>query len=193
MDMPVAVTLRLERLAVWTARQDDSVAAHGLRVSTLARELGMAAGLRGASLDVLTLGSRLHDLGKAFFDADLLHKAGRLSEAEREALRWHPRAGALVMEALDLPIPFREIAACHHERFDGTGYPEGLRGTDIPFLARLTSVADAYDAMTVTRDYHPALSEEAACQEVLDHTGTQFCPEAVAAFVQVFQLEAALA
>jgi len=193
MDVPVEVRLRLERLVAWMEGQDESVAAHGLRVSRLARELGLAAGLRGEQLEILTFGAHLHDLGKALFGADLLHKAERLSPGERKALQEHARAGALVMESLDLPLRFQEIAACHHERFDGTGYPLGLKGNGIPFMARLTSVADAFDAMTVTRDYHRALPREAACQEILDHCGTQFCPEAVAAFVQVFQLEAALA
>lgn len=193
MGVPVEVRLRLERLVAWMEGQDESVAAHGLRVSRLARELGLAAGLHGERLEVLTLGARLHDLGKAFFGADVLHKAERLSAEERNALQGHAQAGALVMESMDLPFPFQEIAACHHERFDGTGYPRGLKGAEIPFLARLTSVADAFDAMTVTRDYHRALPREAACQEILDHCGTQFCPEAVAAFIQVFQPEAALA
>jgi ribonuclease P protein subunit RPR2 len=124
----------------------------------------------------------LHDIGKVGIPESILCKAGPLTELEWIVMRSHPNQGARIME----PIPFMgeavEIVRSHHERFDGGGYPLGLRGEEIPLAARIFAIADSFDAMTSDRPYRSALPTEAAVAEIRAGSGTQFDPRCVEAF-----------
>lgn len=124
----------------------------------------------------------LHDIGKVGIPESILCKPGPLTELEWVVMRSHPNQGARIVE----PIPFMEkaveIVRSHHERWDGGGYPRGLRGEEIPLAARIFAIADSYDAMTSDRPYRTALDPECAAEEIRAGSGTQFDPRCVEAF-----------
>lgn len=143
----------------------------------------------GAWVDRLTLASSMHDIGKVGIPDAVLLKPGRLDEAERKVIERHPDLGYRALDAIlrrgggDLLLEMSaDIAACHHERWDGKGYPNQLAGDRIPLAARIVSVADVYDALTSERVYKPAMPHEKAAQLLREGIGTQFDPQVVAAF-----------
>ena len=111
---------------------------------------------------------------------------GPLTAEEMDYMRQHPAIGAGIMEGVPFLERAREIALYHHERYDGTGYPAGKSGKEIPMGARLLAVADAFDSMTSNRSYRAATTSEAAIRELRDKSGSQFCPEAVNAFIEAY-------
>jgi len=144
-------------------------------------------------IDLIALGAELHDIGKIGVSEAVLHKAGKLSDAEYRHIMEHPVIGARILEPLMRDAPGAlAIVRSHHERLDGKGFPEGLRGDAIPFEVRVVTVADSFDAMTSVRPYRPALSVQMAMQELEDMQGVQFDPRAVAAFLAAFPDRAAL-
>ena len=155
---------------------------HVHRVSDLAVDLGTGLGLPEEDLDCLALAGVLHDVGKIHLDPTILGKPGPLDETERELMQRHPELGfAMTRNRLDAKVA--EAILYHHERFDGQGYPFGLTGKGIPILSRIVLVADAFDAMTSTRAYQPALPVEFAVGEIRTHAGTQFDPSVVEIFL----------
>ena len=158
---------------------------HSLRTVRLSLLLGRACGVSQAALRVLGFGAVVHDLGKVFIPGEVLHKNGALDEEEWEAIRRHPRDGARMLFKVSPPQGVCRIVGEHHERWDGCGYPAGLRGEEIDFNARVVSVADAFDAMTSVRPYRPAARPEAATAELERCAGTQFDPDVVLSFLRV--------
>ncbi|MBV9926192.1 MAG: HD-GYP domain-containing protein [Acidobacteria bacterium] len=157
---------------------------HSLRTVRLSLLLGRACGIdTNAQLRVLGLGALAHDLGKIFIPGSVLHKEGRLTAAEWAAVRQHPLDGARLLIGVAASEGVCRIAAEHHERWDGRGYPAGLGGERIDFKARVVSVADAFDAMTSVRAYGPAVGYEEAAAELERCAGTQFDPEVVRTFL----------
>ena len=128
-------------------------------------------------------GFLLHDIGKIGISETLLTKHGRLTDDEWVEMRTHPVIGAQMVSEISFLGDAVDVIRCHHERYDGTGYPSGLRGEEIPLLARIFSVVDAFDAMTSERPYRRAWSVERAVDEVLACSGTHFDPDVVEAFV----------
>jgi len=129
----------------------------------------------------------LHDIGKIGIPDRVLFKQEGLSQEEWELVRSHPAVGADILAKAPMLADIIPIVLCHHERYDGRGYPRALAGEAIPFAARILAVADAYDAMTSHRPYRAALDKEQALQELRDRAGTQFDPGIVAAFETVVQ------
>ena len=157
---------------------------HVHRVSDLAVNMGMGLGLGDIDLDRIALAGVLHDVGKIHLDPGILGKPGPLDDAERELMNRHPELGfAMTRNRLDPKVA--EAILYHHERFDGRGYPFGLSGEEIPILSRIILVADAFDAMTSTRSYQPALPVEFAVNEIRNHSGTQFDPQVVSMFLDL--------
>jgi HD-GYP domain-containing protein (c-di-GMP phosphodiesterase class II) len=157
---------------------------HVHRVSDLAVSLGTGIGLGEIDLDRVALAGVLHDVGKIHLDPGILAKPGPLSANERELMNRHPELGfAMTRNRLDPKVA--EAILYHHERFDGLGYPFGLTGEEIPILSRIILVADAFDAMTSTRSYQPALPVDFAVNEIRKHAGTQFDPQVVALFLEL--------
>jgi HD-GYP domain-containing protein (c-di-GMP phosphodiesterase class II) len=158
---------------------------HSLRTVRLTILLGRGCGIdTHARLRVLSLGALAHDLGKILIPGDVLHKEGRLTRAEWEAVRRHPLDGARLLAAASASEVVCRVVAEHHERWDGRGYPSGLRGERIDFNARVVAVADAFDAMTSERPYRPPVGYEEAAAELSRCAGTQFDPAVVVTFLR---------
>ncbi len=151
-------------------------------VVAMAKNLDLADG----EVERIRTAALLHDVGKVGLPQDILDKPAALSAAEWRTVVQHPRIGQVILEqaaALKEAVP---IILHHHERYSGHGYPFGLRGNDIPLGARIVAIADAYDAMTNDRPYKRAISHDAAIEELRRHAGTQFDPELVALFCDLF-------
>ena len=158
---------------------------HSLRTVRVSVLLGRACGVSRASLRVLGFGAVVHDVGKILVPGEVLHKEGALNEKEWAAVRRHPLDGARLIFEVSPPPGVCRVVGEHHERWDGRGYPAGLRGEEIDFNARVVAIADAFDAMTSVRPYRPAAGTEAALAELERCAGTQFDPEVVLRFLRV--------
>jgi HD-GYP domain-containing protein (c-di-GMP phosphodiesterase class II) len=134
-------------------------------------------------------GALLHDIGKMGIPDAILFKPGPLTEEEWEMMRQHPTHAYDMLSPIAYLRPVLHIPYCHHEKWDGTGYPRGLKGGEIPLAARIFAVVDAYDAMTSDRPYRPAMSHEEAIAELRRCAGTQFDPEVVDVFLRVIRGE----
>ncbi len=161
---------------------DAETEAHSLRVARYCRGMGEAMGLSPMEVDELELIARLHDIGKTCLEDEIRNKPAQLSDAETEQMRKHPEIGYRILRIIPGFAGVAEGVLAHHERWDGTGYPRGLFGENIPLLARILAVADAYDAMTQDRPYRKALLSTAAMDELSANAGTQFDPRVVDAF-----------
>jgi hypothetical protein len=165
---------------------------HTERVAAVAVGIARRLGFRDEELEAIEIGALLHDIGKIGIPEQVLRKPGRLSEEEWELIRTHPLISDYILSELDLHPFVRQCARSSHERIDGTGYPDGLGGDDIPLPARIVLVADALDALTSARPYRAARPFLGALAEIKAHTGTQFCPRVVAALEELWRKEPAL-
>jgi HD domain len=165
---------------------------HTERVAAVAEGLACRLGFRDEELEAVEIGALLHDIGKIGIPGHVLRKAGPLTDDEWELVRTHPLISDYILSELDLHPFVRQCARSSHERIDGTGYPDGLSGEDIPLPARIVFVADALDALTSTRPYRPARSMQAALAEIRTHAGTQFCPRVVTALEDLWRKQPGL-
>ncbi len=172
----------LEALVAAIDAREHEVGNHSLRVTEFSLVIGNACGIRGRDLVSLYCGALLHDIGKIGVPDAVLLKAGPLSDEEREIMHRHPEIGFRIIGHIGYFAGAAEIIRTHHEHFDGSGYPRGLKGEEIPHGARVFAVADALDALTVTRPYRKAISFEAAQEEILSGSGKAFDPSVVEAF-----------
>jgi putative nucleotidyltransferase with HDIG domain len=160
---------------------------HSFRVSRYAVLLGGELGLSAKRLEVLEYAALLHDVGKIGVSGDIISKTGKLTEAEYTVMKTHPVIGAQIIERLKFLKEAAGIVKHHHERPDGRGYPDNLRGEEIPFGARILNLCDTLDAMTSTRSYREAMSIERAIEEFQKFRGTQFDAEVVDSAVSLFE------
>ncbi len=163
--------------------RDQYTRGHSEEVSEICTQIAKKIQVGQEELENITIAARLHDVGKIGVRDDILLKPGKLTDAEFAIIKRHPLVGSKILapiESLEKAIP---IVLNHHERFDGKGYPEGLKGLDIPFWARVTAVADTYHALTSDRPYRQGLPQEKALQIIADARGTQLCPECVDIFL----------
>ena len=175
----------IRALAMALDARDPYTAGHSERVSALSVAIGRQMNLSEHTLEVLRLGALLHDIGKIGVRDDVLRKPAGLTAEEYELIKVHPTVGSRILRSVRFLEPHLPMVELHHERPDGSGYPFGLKGNDIPILARIVHVADAFDAMTNARAYRPALPAAAGLAELRRCAGTDFDPEAVAALEAV--------
>ena len=145
---------------------DSYTYGHSERVARYAGTLARTMGLDPASVTALRIGAHLHDVGKVRVPHEVLNKPGKLSEAEYAIMQMHTIFGIELLAGIDFPWDIRPIVRSHHERLDGTGYPDRLRGDEVPLHAQMICIVDVYDAMTTTRSYRPAMDEETALVEM---------------------------
>jgi putative two-component system response regulator len=178
---------QLERLAVTAELRDDSTGEHSYRVGKLASVLGREFGCDEETLFMLDLAGRLHDIGKIGIPDGILLKPGRLTRVEREIMQTHTTVGAELLAKSDVPHMqmAEDIARFHHEWWDGNGYPTGISGTAIPLSARITALADVFDALTHKRPYKEPWPVARALDEIRRLRGFQFDPDLTDLFLQL--------
>jgi putative nucleotidyltransferase with HDIG domain len=159
---------------------------HSERVATLSLAIAKEMQVNEHDMEILKIGSLLHDIGKLETYDVILEKTEPLTAKEWELIKMHPTKGADILNPIGQLRKVIPIIKYHHERFDGTGYPEGLKEQDIPLLARILCVADSFDAMTSDRPYKHAMEREQAFAHVRQKAGTQFDPDVVKVFLKVF-------
>lgn len=175
----------LQALVAALDARDHETEGHSQRVTAYALAIGRELGFDAAALAKLEQGAMLHDIGKIGVPDGILRKAGPLNDEEWAAMRRHPEIGARMLENIPFLRPALDVVAHHHERWDGRGYPSGLREEGIPLTARAFAVADAFDAMTSDRPYHRARSCAAARLEIQRSGGSQFDTDVVTAFLRI--------
>jgi diguanylate cyclase (GGDEF)-like protein len=183
MARSAAEQILIDTLAPLPNHRGQPSALIGTMTVTMARQLG----LPDAEVERLRIAALLHDVGKLAVPEEILEKPAALTAVEWQAVVQHPRIAQLILEQASAIRDAVPIILHHHERYSGRGYPYGLRGTDIPLGARIVALADAYDAMTHERPYKRAISHELAIEEIRRHAGTQFDPELVEVFCELFE------
>jgi HD-GYP domain-containing protein (c-di-GMP phosphodiesterase class II) len=179
MSVIVSLTMAIEA-------KDPYTEGHSVRVAAYSEAIGKQLGLPPAKLDTIHRSCLVHDIGKIAVDENILGKREALDLSEREKMDMHPLIGESILRPIALLHPLLPGVRSHHEHFDGTGYPDGLKGDDIPIEARIMAVADAFDAMTSNRPYRHALPEEDALAELKKNAGTHFDPRVVGAFEEIY-------
>ncbi|HEX2950532.1 MAG TPA: HD domain-containing phosphohydrolase, partial [Armatimonadota bacterium] len=167
--------------------RDPYTAGHERRVSELACAIGHELQMTPDQLEGLRVAGILHDIGKLYVPAEMLSKSGKLSDVEFGVIRAHTEAGYEILQSIDFPWPIAQMVLQHHERMDGTGYPNGLSGNDILLEARILAVADVVESMASHRPYRPSRGLESALSEIESKSGTAFDPEVVQVCIRLFR------
>lgn len=177
----------IEALRLTVDAKDFYTRGHSDRVAYYAMKLGRAFNLSEDEIELLRLAGIFHDIGKIGTTDDILFKTDKLEYDEYEEIKKHPLKGAYILSAISMFQDVVPLVKYHHERVDGKGYPEGLKGEEIPFLARILSVADAFDAMTSDRKYRSKLEVEEAIEQFKVNAGTQFDAEVVNMLIKILE------
>ncbi len=193
---PISVLSSVEWAAVQTLLlalecRDAETYYHSIRVANLAARSCQSLGLEQKSQEEVLVAGLLHDIGKIGLPDSVLQKAGRLSKSERGLIAMHPELSANILTPLPKFDRVRDIILQHHERFDGTGYPEGRRGDEIIIESRVLAISDAFDALCTERPYRDPLTAEEAIGWIESEVGRQFCPISFQAFHQVIETQPA--
>jgi putative nucleotidyltransferase with HDIG domain len=176
----------IETLAMWIDAKDQITHGHIRRVQTFAVELARELGVKDEKLiKAIEAAALLHDMGKLAVPEHILNKPGKLTPGEFEKMKMHASIGAQILSSIDFPYPVVPIVRHHHENWDGSGYPDGFAGTDIPIGARILAVVDCFDALTSDRPYRPRLQDEEAVKMLCLRRGTMYDPLVVDAFLRV--------
>ena len=173
------------KATLWEKNQETEE--HCERIVNFSRAIGIEMKLSQKELDELELLARLHDIGKIGISESILNKPGRLNEEEWNEMKKHPEIGHRIAMAVPELLPIAEYILYHHERWDGAGYPQRLKGDNIPLLSRILAVVDAYDAMTTDRPYRKHMRKKEAINEIIACAGTQFDPDVVKIFITQVQ------
>ncbi|MGR8934469.1 MAG: HD domain-containing phosphohydrolase [Gammaproteobacteria bacterium] len=185
-SMQTALLQTMKAVVQIVHRHDAFGATHQSRVAKLAQAIATQLGLPDKVRKGIEVGAMIHDIGKSQFPSELLNRQGPLREDEKKLLQQHTVAGYSALSAVEFPWPIAEMVLQHHERLDGSGYPQGLQGDEIIVEARILGLADSMAAMTADRPYRKALTPEEALREIEAAAGTHFDPLVVQALKQVF-------
>jgi HD-GYP domain-containing protein (c-di-GMP phosphodiesterase class II) len=186
-DLKATFRQTIRGLASAIDKMDRYTSGHSERVAAYSQILAIKLGMSEAQVEIVRQAAMMHDIGKIGCVLNL-NKPGILTEREYEIFKKHPGYGKDILEPIDFLHPLIPGVHCHHERWDGNGYPLGLKGTSIPIVARIISVADVYDAMTSDRAYRKALPHDATIAELKRCAGSQFDPEIAHDFVREIEL-----
>ena len=167
--------------------KDPYVRGHSKRVTRCAIEIAKELGFSEQKCKIIERAGILHDIGKVGIGDAILHKPGKLNEQEWVAIKRHPRRAAEILEPLKFLTEEKKMICHHHERLDGKGYPDGLKGEDIPLGARILAIADTFDAMNSERPYRKPLAEDAIISELKNSAGTQLDPRIVSVFLDLLK------
>ncbi|MBH1939909.1 HD-GYP domain-containing protein [Mobilitalea sibirica] len=159
---------------------------HCLNVSNITVSIGKRLDNGQVELNALELAGILHDIGKTRICSEILNKTGELTSDEWQTIKRHPEIGYVMLVNIEGMSKIAEGILFHHEQYDGSGYPLGLKGGQIPLFSRIIAVADAYDAMTANRPYRKKMTSKAAIEELIRCSGRQFDPEIVKVFLQAY-------
>ena len=174
-------------LASIVGMRDPYTAGHQSRVAELAVAMAKEMGLSESQIEGIHLGSMIHDVGKIKVPSEILSKPGKLSDLEYQIVKQHVIAGYEIMKDSEFPWPIAQMILQHHERLDGSGYPNGLKGEQIILEARILAVADVVEAISSHRPYRPALGVDVAFAEIVAGRGLTYCPKSVDACIAVFK------
>jgi PAS domain S-box-containing protein len=177
----------IQVLSATTEKRDPYTAGHQRRVADLARAIGQEMGLAADRVEGLRTGGSIHDIGKVSIPAEILSKPTRLTEIEYKLIQTHSQAGYEILRDIDFSWPLAEMVFQHHERMNGSGYPQGLKGEDILLEARILAVSDVVEAMASHRPYRPALGIAAALEEIEKDKGILYDPDVVSACLTLFR------
>jgi len=167
--------------------KDPYTQGHSIRVTEYALKIGEVLGLDKEKMKELELASVLHDIGKLGIPDKILKKPGRLTKEEFATMRQHSEKGEQMLAGIADLESYKKYVRSHHERYDGFGYPDGLKGDNIPLISRIIFVADTFDAMTSDRPYRKGLSIEVTIDELIKCSGTQFDPMVVGTFIRIIK------
>jgi putative nucleotidyltransferase with HDIG domain len=184
-DLDRAYLQFVETMAQALDARDPYTAGHSLRVAEYSYKLALAMGIPNEEAETIRIAAQLHDIGKIGIPDAVLQKPGPLSAEEYGLIKLHPQIGRRILEKVGRFDRLLAVVELHHENYDGTGYPYGLVGADVPLAARIVRVADAFDAMTSTRSYRSSLALRSAVHEIERNAGRMFDPLAVKAFLRL--------
>jgi putative nucleotidyltransferase with HDIG domain len=185
MDLVTAYDTTLEGWAKVLELRNMEIEGHSQRVTDLALKLARAMGIDGDDLEHIRRGALLHDIGKMAISDHILLKVGSLTDEEWEIMHQHPIYAVELLHDIPFLHPALDIPRYHHEKWDGSGYPYGLKGEEIPLAARIFAVVDVWDALHSDRPYRPAIPVEEAWKIIQQESGTRFDPRIVEAFLEV--------
>ena len=176
----------LSSLALVIDAKDHYTNGHSFRVAAYAKGMAKMLNFSFADAEQLYFAGLIHDVGKIGIKESILTKPGKLTDQEYAIIKSHSSLGGEILKGIHQFKIFEQVARSHHERYDGTGYPDKLKGEDIPYPARIVTICDTFDAMTSDRSYRKALSDEKAIKELITYKGTQFDPELVDVFLKLY-------
>ena len=174
-----------EKVAQSLGERDPYTGKHSEDVAVIARKIGRELGLAEDEVEQIEAAARVHDIGKISIPDSVLLKPGKLTDEEWEAIKQHPVIGADLLSGLEIYEGSIDIIRHHHEHWDGSGYPDGLKGEQIPLGARIVAVADVYNALTTDRPYRKAYSKAEALEIIRDMSGKELDPQLVEIFLRV--------
>lgn len=174
-------------LALSQEAKDRFTSGHSERVTIYSTEIAKELGLNNAEVEVINRAAKLHDVGKIGIRDSILFSEEKLTDEQYNIIKTHPQKGIDIIEPLNFLEKEKEIIVHHHERYDGRGYPHGLKAQEIPLGARIMAVADSFDAMKSTRPYKKPLNKENIIRELKDNSGTQFDPTIVEVFLKIIE------
>ena len=184
-DLALAYDTTIEGWSRALDLRDKETEEHTLRVTNLTLQLAQVFGVSDAELKHMRRGALLHDIGKMGIPDNILRKSGALSDEEWAMMRQHPQLAYEMLSPITYLLPALDIPYCHHEKWDGTGYPRGLKGDEIPLAARIFAIVDVFDALTSNRPYRPAWTTKKAIEHIRQQAGLYFDPKVVDVFLRL--------